>query len=687
MEKKYADLEIGLHRRGTNRYQIDLRFSRPGSNVDDRLVQGGPFWARFDMDDLRSFSPNDAAYGKLLGESLFKSQEVRAAFDKARTVAQSLKAPLRLRLFVDSNAPELHSLRWETLRNPQENSPLFTSEHLLFSRYLSSSDWGDVRLRRQTELRALIVIANPSDITEYDMASLNVVEELERAKSGLGNIPVTELASGSNATLKNLITHLRDGCDILYLVAHGILVEDEPWLWLEDETGKTHRVAGSELLIRLRELEQRLRLIVLASCQSAGTRKEPRSDEEGALAALGPRLAEAGIPAVIAMQGNITIKTVSEFMPVFFRELQRDGQIDRAMTVARGTVRERPDWWMPVLFMRLKDGQIWYVPGFAEEQEGLEKWPALLLNIKNRRCTPILGPGLSERLLGSRRELARRWAEKYRFPMAPHNRDELPYVAQYLAIHQASTFPRDSLIEYVREELLNRYKDDLPDTLQDAPLEELLRVVGARLREDNPAEPYRVLAEMPFSIYINTNPGNLLTEALVAAGKEPRVELCRWNDDIEYPSIYDEDPDYEPDEKQPLVYHLFGSIQDLESLVLTEDDYFNYLIGVSRDDDSIRHEVDKALTNTALLFLGFQINDWNLRVMFRYIMSLEGVGRLRKQANVAAQITPEEGRVLEPERARRYLEKYFQSANISIYWGSTEDFVQELQKRWKGGMS
>jgi hypothetical protein len=355
--EKYADLEIGLHRRDAERYQIELRFNRPDSDTDDRLVRGGPLFARFDMARLRSLTLNDAAYGKLLAESLFESQEIQAAFDKARAVAQSLDAPLRLRLFIGPNALELHSLRWETLRDPQEDSSLLTSEHLLFSRYLSSFDWRPVRLRPQAELQALVVIANPTDITEYSMAALNVAEELDRAKSGLGKIPVTELASEGNATLKNLVTHLRDGYDILYLIGHGMLVEDEPWLWLEDETGKTQRVSGVELVTRLRELEQRPRLVVLASCQSAGTGDEAKAGDEGALAALGPRLAEAGIPAVIAMQGNITIKTIDEFMPVFFQELQRDGQIDRAMAAARGTVRERPDWWMPVLFMRLKSGK------------------------------------------------------------------------------------------------------------------------------------------------------------------------------------------------------------------------------------------------------------------------------------------------------------------------------------------
>jgi hypothetical protein len=192
-----------------------------------------------------------------------------------------------------------------------------------------------------------------------------------------------------------------------------------------------------------------------------------------------------------------------------------------------------------------------------------------------------------------------------------------------------------------------------------------------------------VLAQLPMSIYITTDPSNLLAEALVAAGKEPQVELCRWNEDVELlPSIYDDEPSYRPDVQRPLVYHLFGQIREPDSLVLTEDDYFDYLIGVTRDKDLIPAVVRRALADTALLFLGFRMDDWNFRVLFRSIMSQEGRGRRSKYAHVAVQIDPEEGRILEPDRARRYLESYFQDADISIYWGSVEDFVKELQSRW-----
>ena len=688
--KASADLEIGLHREDAGAYAIEMRFSQPDSGTDDRLESSTPPLARFDFEGLRALSLDAPAYGRLLSDSLFADPTVRELYMRAMSYAQAQNAPLRLRLFIGPTAPELHSLRWETLRNPQDGSPLLTSEHVLFSRYLSSIDWRPVAASTRRDLRALVVIANPTNVSDYQpggraLAPVDVTGELARAQASLGSIPLTALASGGSATLNNLSEHLRDGYDILLLVCHGALIDGEARLWLEEQSGRAAVVAGSELVTRLRELQHRPRLVVLASCQSAGSGADTSSSDEGALAALGPRLARAGIPAVLAMQGNVTMETVARFMPVFFKELQRDGQIDRAMAAARGAVRDRPDHWMPVLFMRLRSGRIWYTPGFADEGQRLAiKWPSLLQNIAAGRCTPILGAGLTESLLGSTREIARSWADKYNFPMAPYDREDLPQVAQYLAVNEGYAYPRTELAEYLRSEILHRYAHDLPGEMHNASLDDVIKAVGERRRARDPAEPHRVLAELPFPIYITATADNLLADALTAAGKDPQVELCRWNDDLEQTvSIYDEEPGYRPDVVRPLVYHLLGHIKQPDSVVLTEDDYFDYLIGITSNKDLIPGSVRRALTDTALLFLGFRMEDWDFRVLFRSIVSREGRTRRQRYTHVAVQIDPEGGRISEPERARIYLERYFQeTTSITIYWGSAEDFLRELQARW-----
>ena len=199
----------------------------------------------------------------------------------------------------------------------------------------------------------------------------------------------------------------------------------------------------------------------------------------------------------------------------------------------------------------------------------------------------------------------------------------------------------------------------------------------------NHANPYGPLAALPFPIYVTTDPSDLLSQALTDSGREPQSELCRWNDDVvRLPSIYDDNPKFRPARDRPLVYQLFGNVSEPRSLVLTEDDYFNFLIGVTRNRDLIPRPVRAALADSTLLFLGFRLDEWNFRVLFHSIMGQEGSERLSDYAHVAVQIDPEEGRILEPERARSYLESYFQNAQISIYWGNAEGFAEEIYTRW-----
>jgi hypothetical protein len=684
-----AELEIGLHRREADTYAVEFRFSLPDSEAEVRLGQG---IARFDTGTLATLAPGEDLYGQTLTKSLFADAAVQTAFAQAFASVQSQELTLRLRIFIGPSATELNNLHWESLRNPLDDTPLATNENILFSRYLTSLDWRPIHLRPKSSLRALVVIANPKNLSEYqNLAPIDVEGELNRARQGLGTIPVTPLppeqppADGKPplATLNNLVEQLRqESHDILYLVCHGMLSNDEPYLWLEDDEGKAAITPGQELVTRLNELEQRPRLVVLASCQSAGN-----ATQGDALNSLGPRLVQAGIPAVLAMQGNISLETLAGFMPVFFKEVQQEGLVDQATAVARSAVQQRPDHWMPALFMRLKSGRIWYVPGFGKEQGGFDLWRPLFRSISNNRCTPIIGPGLYESLIGSQREIARKWAEAYHYPMQPHERESLAQVAQFLTINLYRSAPYDELREYLKDEIWERFGAELPPeiTKDGTSLDDLMGAAGAIRRKKQPAEPYKVLAQLPLAIYITTNSNNLLAQALKEAGKDPQVAICPWNEATEQmKSIYDTEPGYQPTPQRPLVYHLFGRLNEPESIVLTEDDYFNFLIGVTRNRDQIPKDVLEAWVNSALLFVGFQLDDWQFRVLFHSLLDQQGSLLRGRYPHVAVQIEPEEGRILEPERARRYLEAYFaKGAEISLYWGSTEDFITELLAGWQ----
>jgi hypothetical protein len=682
---EFAVLEIGFHRRDADSYAVEFRFSQPNSDADVRIGQDQPAPAVLNLDALSQLAHDPVAYGEELTRSLFAETIVQSAFAQARASVQSLQVPLRVRLMIDSSATELHALHWETLRDPQDGSALFTGDNLLFSRYLSSTDWRPVRLRAKGELRALVVAANPSDLPDYNLAPIEVQEEVKRAKQALERIPVTVLPkpdSDQRSTMNNLVDQLRVGqYDILYLVCHGALLKDEPWLWLENDQGRVARASGTELVTRLKELQELPRLVVLASCESAG------SGDGEALAALGPRLSSTGVPAVLAMQGQISMETAAEFMAAFFRELQRDGQIDRAVAVARGTVRQRADHWMPALFMRLKSGRIWYVAGFTDEQDEFEKWQSLVGFVRDKTSTPILGPGLTDSILGSRREIALRWAEKHGFPMAPQDRDVLPRVSQYLITHQSPAYLPVAVREATRDEILRRYEAEIPADLKDkrawsyTDIGHVFDLLTGKNWEGPSDSPYRMLAQLRLPIYITTDITGFMRPALIEAGAEPVVRLCPWNKWIPKDQvIYEETPTPE----RPLVYHLFGHLNVPNSLVMAEDRYFDYLIGVTLNKSLIPSAVRAALNSTSLFFLGFQMDDWEFRVFFRFLMAQEGRDMLKFYSHAAAQIEPEEDRILDLERARKYLEEYYESENISIYWGNSEEFLRDLCRHMEG---
>ena len=379
--QEVTELEIGLSLREGDRYRVELRFSRPDDAAESATRSGE---AKFDLDDFRKTFVDDA-YGQRLSACLFAHQQVYEGFERAWTKTEAMNGTLRVRLWFDASALALHALHWETLADPLDTSRLLANDNRLLSRSLSSADERPIVLRPRESLRALIVIANPNNLRKkYHLATLDVSAELARAQNSLGTISYQALVSDPKravcVTLGSLAGALRDGYDILYLVCHGALLDPkkigllEPYLYLEREDGTTQGVVGTELVAELQGLWHRPRLVFLASCQSAGTEQEPRIGDGEALAALAPRLIEMGIPSVVGMQGNITIKTMSQFMPVFFHELQREGQLERAMVAARSTVRldKRDDWWMPVLFHRLKGGRLW------ENDERTQKLHAML---------------------------------------------------------------------------------------------------------------------------------------------------------------------------------------------------------------------------------------------------------------------------------------------------------------------
>ena len=681
MDAKYYTLSISIHRLAET-YVVELAHSDPDSQAQIAPVRGA---AGFDPAALLGIEASQEQYGKTLARQLFADSEVAQRFVQVETAAQASGSFLRILVGIDPSAQELQGLRWELLRHPQSGAALGTSETVLLSRFMVSRDWRPVKLRARSELTALIAVSAPAPdkLQRMSLAPVDFENEVKRIRTALAGVEVRTLGGpGSPFTLDQLQAELRRGVDILYLVSHGVFGRGTgtPALILQDDAGEVAVVKGDDLALRIGELQRGPRLVVLASCQSAGDGQQIAAAQRStAQASLAGRLADAGVPGVIAMQGFITMATVEQMMPVFFTELLRDGQIDRALAVARARVRGRPDAWMPALYTRLTLGRLWYTPGFAGDN-AKKVWQQLRIPVAKGKVVPIIGPRLLEAAHGGTHDIAVRLAQANRYPLAKHETDDLPRVTAYLSVKESRYNVVQAYQEQLLDDLIEQHGGWLPEgEVKKRRLGKLLGLVGDSLRERE-GDPYRILAELPASVYVTTNFDPLLERALKANDRNPQQLATRWRYKTAPVSLSEEHVD-EPGLKDPLIYHVFGVFGPNceDSLVLTEDDYFDYLQATTVAK-LIPSSVVAALVDNSLLFLGFRLTDWHFRVLFRMMMNLPGRERLKNYCHVAVQLDPDMQTMQDVEGAKAYLAEYFgQEANIDIFWGSSEEFLIALR--------
>jgi hypothetical protein len=280
-------------------------------------------------------------------------------------------------------------------------------------------------------------------------------------------------------------------------------------------------------------------------------------------------------------------------------------------------------------------------------------WDELLIAISDGECTPILGPGASAGTLPLGSELARQWAEQYDYPLADSG--NLARVAEFLALERYEMFPKELLVRQFRGV-------EPPDFIE-------------------PDEPHSALADLPLPVYLTTNYDAFMMQALRFRNRVPRSDLLRWNSYLEYRSVFDEEPDFEPTAQSPIVFHLAGSDTLPESLVLTESDCLEFQVNVSRDPEMLPVRIQQALAAPCLLFIGCNVTDWSYRVLFQSPAQSRALN-LRK-VSVAIQLPPRDGYDSTQEKTQDYLKKILGKMVTHVYWGTAREFAAELRERWE----
>lgn len=676
----YVILEVRLGHREWDRYTVELSLTESGTSEAPRALR---HCASFDLPMLLGLG-DPVERSRRLRDLLFPEPPQQDLVRKAEQCARRLGIPLRLRIVVDAGARELHCLPWELLTYAEGTENPLSSESTYLVRYAAADpySWRYVQRRPKAPLRAILA----AGLTDWFGSSIPpagaadpALEDRDRAAEILTVCGVESADVVGYLNAEALRAALREkAADILY-VCVDLPPESGPPDAPSDSLGRyLSGLRDLPLADALRALESPPRLVIL--------RPIVRGDRAAAsgwisIVREAHELAQAGVTGILTAQGPLDAATWRTFLQTFFQTLGGDGRMDLAMQAARTAIGDPGQQWKPVLISGVRTARIWYEPRFTGERTSEPAWETLLSKIRKGLCTPILGPGLSTTIAQARSEIALSWADSFHYPMAFHERISLPQVGQYVASVYGQDFFYEQYEERLRDFALRRYGHLLSTEERKLDIDRLLSKVAQITLATDPDEPHNILAALPFHLYVTASQNSFLSDALRGApGKQPQEAVLGLAESTGPGPVT-----VEPSPNQPLVYHLFGRLSDLRGSVITEDNYFDFLIHLWKEREAVPKVIRAALTSSSLLFLGFKMDQWDFRVLFRSLLAQEGARRRTKFMHVAVQVDPDDDHVTDPERARDYIENYFSKfadAEINVFWGSAEDFLRELKKRW-----
>ena len=285
--------------------------------------------------------------------------ELLSRFRACQQLAHDQSKGVRIKLSV--TPPALAGLPWEFLYDPARRDYLCLDANTPLVRY------PELPLTIQPlpvtpPLRILGLCVDASDLTRLDVA-----EEKARMAAAVQTLQaqgLVELTWLDGQTADDLQRAMRRGpWHILHYIGHGSFdqVRDEGLIHLTDATGKAAPLYATQLARLLARQRHDLRLVLLNACEGA------RGGRLDLFAGTAATLVGSGIPAVLAMQYEITDDAAIAFARTFYEALADNLPVDTAVADARNamTLRNRfsLEWGTPVLYLRAPDGRLFDFKG------------------------------------------------------------------------------------------------------------------------------------------------------------------------------------------------------------------------------------------------------------------------------------------------------------------------------------
>jgi formylglycine-generating enzyme required for sulfatase activity len=361
----YLDFDVEIGEYGQDGYPVMVR-SRAGEAREllrfpfDRLALESRL-DKIQIALLRSAGPRrrrapsvDERAALDFGAALFDALmagEVGRRYDVCGRIAAEQEAGLRLRLRIQ--APELAALPWEYLYDRRADAYLCLSRHTPVIR-CPELPQPVQPFRVAPPLRVLGVLASPPDLPKLDLETER--ERIARALQGVQAAGLVEWTWLEGQTWRDVQRAMRSGpWHILHFLGHGGFDEQagEGVIYLADEAGRAAPLRASQLG-QLLSNQRSLRLAVLNACEGG------RASQADVFSSTAAALIRKGIPAVLAMQYEISDAAAVELGRSLYEALADGLPVDAAVAEARQAVylsaADSIEWGVPVLYLRAPDG-------------------------------------------------------------------------------------------------------------------------------------------------------------------------------------------------------------------------------------------------------------------------------------------------------------------------------------------
>ncbi|MGF1533698.1 MAG: SIR2 family protein [Bernardetiaceae bacterium] len=204
-------------------------------------------------------------------------------------------------------------------------------------------------------------------------------------------------------------------------------------------------------------------------------------------------------------------------------------------------------------------------------------WDFIVETIRTERCVLMLGPEVARNAEG---------------------------LSLYQSLLESLDLSNQAKVRYYNDDEFFFFRDPLAKTRAVFDIQQFYA-------RHSPSPLFEQILQIPFHLCISVSPDLMLRQSFEQYNLPHRFDYYRK---YENPQAIER-----PTQDYPLIYNLFGAIEDDESLIFTHEDLFEFLFAILGDRKLPRGLESQLQSAKNFIFLGFKFDKWYVKLLLRLL--------------------------------------------------------------------